>query len=120
MPGVPLPLRLNVRGGVGLVEDDTFGLLVAALSPRRDSNPWSEFFGIGGPDETYSIDNADGQSRMRSHIRTVFDRFRSLGRADLEDIQVTSKANTGRTVFRVTYLDLVTQEQRAFEVGGDL
>lgn len=120
MPGVPLPLRLNARGGVNIVEDDTFGLVVAALSPRRDNNPWSEFFGVGGPDETYSIDNPEGRARMRSHIETVFDRMRAFGRADLKSIQITSQAGTGRSVYRISYTDLVTQAQRDFEIGGDL
>ena len=120
MPGVPLPLRLNIRGGVGLVEDDTYGLTAAALLPRRDNNPWSEFFGVGGPDETYGIDNPEGRIRLRAHINTVFERMRALGRADLEDIQEVSQPGTGRTVFRITYLDLVTQTRAQFEVGGDL
>lgn len=120
MPGVQLPIRLNVRGGVGLVEDDTFGLIAAALLPRRDNNPWSEFFGVGGPDETYSIDTPEGRVRMRSHIDTVFDRARALGRADLQDVQVVSQPGTGKTRFRVSYFDLVTQQARVFEIGGDV
>lgn len=120
MPGVPLPMRLNARGGIGLVEDDTFGLLVAALSPRRDNNPWTEFFGVGGPDEAYSLDTPEGRDRVRGHIDTVFARMRRLGRADLQEVSVVTAKNTGRSQFRIRYVDLVTQDVRSFEIGGEL